>query len=119
MSTVTPEIEARARALRDRLTPAEKLGMLSGGVDFYRFMAGMPGTEAGVEAAAEAGRRPTPAAAVERLGLAGSASPTDRGASRWECPPAFRRPWPGRPPSTTTWRNGWAKPWAGRHGPTG
>ena len=63
MRTVTPEIEARARELRDQLSLAEKLRLLSGNLDFYRDMLGSP--------LSGEGRRPYPAAAVPRLGLEG------------------------------------------------
>ena len=56
-------MEARARALLARLTPAEKIAMLSGGLDFYAGAANLAGS--GRE------RRPVPAAAVPRLGLDG------------------------------------------------
>ncbi len=45
--------------------------MLSGSVDFYRSWSACPAPRTASEAGAEAGRRPTLAAGVERLGLSG------------------------------------------------
>jgi beta-glucosidase len=63
MTTVSPQVESRARELLGRMTPAEKLRLLAGYQDFYREMLG----------AADPGHRPLlySAASVPRLGLAG------------------------------------------------
>ncbi len=63
MSTVTPDLEARAHELRDRLTFDEKVRLLSGTLDFYREML--------APALSGEGRRPYPAAGVRRMGLEG------------------------------------------------
>lgn len=64
MGTVTPEMEARAGELLDRLSLPEKVWMLSGDLDFYDEMvaAGPPGRQT---------RRLHRAAGVPRLGLGG------------------------------------------------
>ncbi len=60
---VTPQIEAQARQLLDRMTPAEKLRLLAGDQDLYRDMLGAAGDD----------YQPPlySAAAVPRLGLRG------------------------------------------------
>jgi beta-glucosidase len=63
VTTITPEIEARARDLVGRMTPAERLRMLSGDQDIYRdFLSGVDGSWE---------RRLQTAAGVARLGLTG------------------------------------------------
>jgi beta-glucosidase len=63
MTTVTPDIEARARDLVGRLAPAERLRMLSGDQDIYRdFLSSADGSWE---------RRLQTAAGVPRLGLTG------------------------------------------------
>ena len=63
MTTVTPEIEARAQQLLRGLTPAEKFRLLAGEQGLHDFMLGA------ADRAAE--RHPQPAATVPRLGLTG------------------------------------------------
>jgi beta-glucosidase len=63
MNTVTPAIEARARELRDKLTLAEKLRMLSGDQDFFDF--------AMTAEYSDGERHLDSAASVPRLGLGG------------------------------------------------
>ena len=63
MSTVTPDLEARARDLCDRLTPEEKLRLLAGEPDLWGWMLGAAGKDRQ--------RRIDRAAWVPRLGLDG------------------------------------------------
>ena len=109
IATATPQIEARARELLDRMAPAERLRLLAGYPDLYKDMLG----------AAGAGYRPPlySAAAVPRLGLGGSSSSTGHAASPWASPPASPSPWPALPASTTRWRSASARPSDGRRGP--
>jgi beta-glucosidase len=75
---VDSELETRARALRDRLTPDEKSRLLSGGWSFYEFI-----SKSGIGVGE---RRPTPAGAVPRLKLKGFAfSDGPRGISVGRC----------------------------------
>ena len=78
MPTVAPELEVRARALRDRLTLDEKLRMLSGSQSFYEFIFrfGLHNNR----------RTAVPAGAVPRLKLSGfSFSDGPRGISVGSC----------------------------------
>jgi beta-glucosidase len=78
MGTVTPELEKRARELRDQLTLDEKVRMLSGSKHFYPFILGSPDSDQ------NDGK--VMAADVPRLGIKGFVcSDGPRGITRGPC----------------------------------
>jgi beta-glucosidase len=78
MRTITAKLEAQAKKLRDQLTLEEKVGMLSGSKDFYRFILGSPTYEQDPGGALAAG--------IARLGIEGLVySDGPRGITRGQC----------------------------------